>query len=522
VMATPAISVFAEENRRDPIDIRMDIIHLKPVATVAFPVAAVVRTQAQHGEAIRGIHKQLLGVPIQEEMTALRFRVDIAEAENASLRDRIKTTEAIKKITRKRKREARVEIEKQLLQFRSPSVRTERISGSSRVREEDISKNAFRTRYGHYEFQVMPFGLTNAPAIFMDLMNQEQLYAKFLKCEFWIPKVLFLGQAIASQGIHVDPAKIESIKEWPSPKTAMKIRQVFRANVVADTLSMKERNKPFQVRALVMTISLDLTKKILKAQTEAIEPENLKFKDVGGRSKYSVHPGPDKMYQDAEQLYWWPNMKSDIATYVSMCLTCIRVKVEHQKPSGLSVQLEIPSGSKKISPWILVTKLPRTQSGNYTIWVVVDRLTKSAHFLPIKENDPMDELVRLYSEEVVTRHGIPVSIICDHDLRLKLPQHLIRVHNTFNVSNLKKCLSDEPLAISLDEIHIDDKLFFVEEPIEIIDREVKQLKQSCIPIIKVQWNSRRGPEFTWEREDRFRKKHSHLFTKIVSSTNAAF
>ncbi|GJU11669.1 putative reverse transcriptase domain-containing protein [Tanacetum coccineum] len=134
-----------------------------------------------------------------------------------------------------------------------------------RVREQDIPKTAFRTRYGHYEFQVMPFGLTNAPAVFMDLMNRvckpyldkfvivfiddiliyskdekeheehlkailellkkEKLYAKFSKCEFWIPKVQFLGHVIDSRGIHVDPAKIESIKDWASPKTPTEIRQ---------------------------------------------------------------------------------------------------------------------------------------------------------------------------------------------------------------------------------------------------------------------------------------------------------
>ncbi|GJS44071.1 hypothetical protein Tco_0569114 [Tanacetum coccineum] len=97
--------------------------------------------------------------------------------------------------------------------------------------------------------------------------------------------------------------------------------------------------------------------------------------------------------------------------------------------------------------------------------------------------------------------------------KLKLPQELIRVHNTFHVSNLKKCYVDEPLVVPLDGHHIDDKLHFMEEPIEIIDREVKQLKQSRIPIVKVRWNSRGGPEFTWEREDQFRKKYPHLFTK---------
>ncbi|GJU92099.1 hypothetical protein Tco_1304522 [Tanacetum coccineum] len=111
VMAAPTILVFAEENLRDPIDIRVDIIHPEPVAAVAFPAAAAVRTQAQHMEAIRGIHEHLLGVPIQEELTALRFRIDIAEAENASLRARIKTTEAIENITRNRERQVRIKME---------------------------------------------------------------------------------------------------------------------------------------------------------------------------------------------------------------------------------------------------------------------------------------------------------------------------------------------------------------------------------------------------------------------------
>nr|GEX75632.1 putative reverse transcriptase domain, ribonuclease H-like domain, aspartic peptidase domain protein [Tanacetum cinerariifolium] len=304
-------------------------------------------------------------------------------------------------------------------------------------------------------------------------------------------------------------------------------------------------------------------------------------------------------------------MKADIATYVSKCLTCLKVKAEHQKPSGLLVQPEIPQWKWDNITMDFVTKLPKAKNGNDTIWVVVDRLTKSAHFLPIKETDPMDKLARLYLKEVVTRHGIPVSIICDRDPRftsnfwkafkkamgtrldMSMAYHpetdgqsertiqtledmlracvidfgngwerhlplvefsynnsyhasiktapfealygrkcrspicwvevgdaqltgpelihettkkiLSRVHNTFHVSNLKKCLSDKPLAISLDEVHIDDKLRFVEEPVEFMDREVKRLKQSRIPIIKVRWNSRRGPKFTWEREDKFRK-----------------
>ncbi|GJY51685.1 putative reverse transcriptase domain-containing protein [Tanacetum coccineum] len=105
--------------------------------------------------------------------------------------------------------------------------------------------------------------------------------------------------------------------------------------------------------------------------------------------------------------------------------------------------------------------------------------------------------------------------------KLELPQELSRVHNTFHVSNLKRCYSDDPLTVPLDGLHVDDKLQFVEEPVEIMDREVKQLRHSRVPIVKVRWNSKRGPEFTWEREDQFKKKYPHLFTKTAPSSSAA-
>ncbi|GKE77740.1 putative reverse transcriptase domain-containing protein, partial [Tanacetum coccineum] len=218
-----------------------------------------------------------------------------------------------------------------------------------------------------------------------------------------------------------------------------------KANVVADALSRKERSKPLSVRALVMTIGLDLPKQILNAKTEAGKPENIKNEDVGGmlletskdpekyrtkkleprangtlcfngrswlpcyddlrtvimheshKSKYSIHPGSDKMYQDIKKLYWWPNIKANIATYVSKCLTCAKVKAEHQRPSGLL--------------------LPKSSQGYDTIWVIVDRLTKSAIFVPIRETDPMEKLARMYLKEVATRHVIPVLIICDRGPR---------------------------------------------------------------------------------------------------------
>nr|GEZ82701.1 putative reverse transcriptase domain-containing protein [Tanacetum cinerariifolium] len=217
-----------------------------------------------------------------------------------------------------------------------------------------------------------------------------------------------------------------------------------KANVVADALSRKERIKPIRVRALVMNISLEHPKKILNAQTEAQKPKNIKNEDIGGmlvenskdpeklriekletrmdetlclngrswlpcygdlrtvimheshKSKYSIHSSSDKMYQDMKKLYWWPNMKADIATFVCKCLTCAKVKVEHQRPSGLLEQPRIPEWKWDNITMDFVTKLPKSSQGYDTIWVIVDRLTKSAIFTPIRETDPMDKLTRIY------------------------------------------------------------------------------------------------------------------------------
>ena len=812
-----------------------------------------------------------------------------------------------------------------------------------RVQEEDIPKTAFRTRYGHYEFLVMPFGLTNAPAVFMDLMNrvckpyldkfvivfiddilvysktetehqthlrlllerlrEEQLYAKLSKCDLWMREVQFLGHIINSEGIHVDPAKIQAIRNWEAPRTPTEVRQflglagyyrrfiegfskiatpltqlthkdkkyqwgekqeeafnllkqklcsapilslpngtdgftvycdasihglgcvlmqgekviayasrqlkiheknysthdlelgavVFalkiwrhylygtkcdiftdhkslqhifnqkdlnmrqrrwvelindyecaikyhpgKANVVADALSRKNTPSTRRVRALQLTIHSDLPERIHTAQLEALKEENLRAESLRGmeqyletradgvrhfmnriwvplfgnirglimeeahKSRYYIHQGQDKMYSDLKNVYWWPRMKADIAAYVSKCLTCSKVKIEYQKPPGLLQQPEIPNWKWEQIAMDFVTKLPRTPSGYDTIWVVVDRLTKSAHFIPMKETDNTSKLAQLYMKVVVSRHGVPLSIISDRDTKftshfwkslhkalgtkitmstayhpqtdgqsertiqtledllrsciidfgkswethlplvefsynnsyhtsinaapfealygrkcrspvcwaevgdsqltgpdivhettekivqirnrlaaardrqksyadkrkrplefkvgdkvllkvspwkgvirfgkrgklnpryvgpffitnrighlayqLDLPKELSSVHNVFHVSNLKKCLAEaeKGLVVPLEEIQINENLKFVEEPVEIMDREEKQLKQSRIPIVKVRWNARRGPEYTWEREDEMMKKHPHLFRNTSS------
>ena len=220
---------------------------------------------------------------------------------------------------------------------------------------------------------------------------------------------------------------------------------------MADALSRKETTK--RVRALQPTIHTGLPTQILNAQTEALKEDNLKAESLRGmdkqleiksdgiryfmeriwvpyfgnlrelvmdeahKSRYTVHPGSDKMYHDLKVLYWWPGMKADIATYVSKCLTCAKVKVEYQKPSGLLQQPEIPMWKWEQISMDFITKLPKTSSGCDTIWVIVDRLTKSIHFLAIKETDKMERLTRIYIKEVFSWHGVPISIISDRDAR---------------------------------------------------------------------------------------------------------
>ncbi|GKB04383.1 putative reverse transcriptase domain-containing protein [Tanacetum coccineum] len=194
-----------------------------------------------------------------------------------------------------------------------------------------------------------------------------------------------------------------------------------KANVVADALSQKERIKPLRAENLR---GMDKSFEISPDGTRCIK--NLSWLPLFGnlrdlimhkshKSKYSIHPGSDKMYQDLKKLYWWPNMKAIIAEYVGKCLTCSRVKAECQKPSGLLVQPEIPMWAVGEITMDFITKLPKTSNRHDTIWVIIDRLTKSAHFIPTQETDSMETLTRLYIKEIVSRHGVPISIISDHD-----------------------------------------------------------------------------------------------------------
>ncbi|GKB66292.1 putative reverse transcriptase domain-containing protein [Tanacetum coccineum] len=154
-----------------------------------------------------------------------------------------------------------------------------------------------------------------------------------------------------------------------------------------------------------MTFQSSIKDRILAAQKEVVD-------ESAGLQK-----GADKMYDDLRDKYWWPGMKKDIAMYVSKCLTCLKVKAEHQRPSDLLQQPEIPEWKWEGITMDFMTKFPRTSSGHDTIWVIVDRLTKFAHFQPMREDYKMDRLARLYLNEIVARHGVPISIISDRDSR---------------------------------------------------------------------------------------------------------
>nr|GFA10861.1 hypothetical protein [Tanacetum cinerariifolium] len=339
----------------------------------------------------------------------------------------------------------------------------------------------------------------------------------------------FLGHVINGNGIHVDPSKIEAVKNQKAPRTltesSIKDRILAAQKEAVDEFAGLQRglDEMIEQKSDGTMYYLDRIWVPLKGKVRTLIIYETH------KSKYSVHPGAGKMYYDLRDRYWWSGMKKDIDEY-----------------EGIAKDF--------------VTKLPRTSSGHDTIWVIVDRLTKSAHFLPMREDYKVDRLARLYLNEIVARHGVPISSISNRDsrftsrkcrspisglrlgnksytdkrrkplefgvgdyvllkvspwkgvvrfgkkgklaprfvrpfeiiekvgpvaYRLDLPEELNGVHDTFHVSNLKKCLADPTLQVPLDEIRVDAKLNFVKEPVEILEREFKKLKRSRIAIVKV-------------------------------------
>ncbi|KAL0551924.1 hypothetical protein IC582_011017 [Cucumis melo] len=477
-----------------------------------------------------------------------------------------------------------------------------------RIKDEDVPKTAFRSRYGHYEFIVMSFGLMNAPAVFMDLMNrvfrefldtfvivfiddiliyskteaehEEHLRMvlqtlrdnklKFSKCEFWLKQVSFLGHVVSKAGVSVDPAKIEAVTGWTRSSTVSEVRSFLGlagyyrrfvenfSRIATPLTQLTRKGAPFVwskacedsfqnlkqklVTAPVLTVPdgsgsfviySDASKKglgcvlmqqgkvvayasrqlksheqnypthdlelaavvfalkiwrhylygekiqiftdhkslkyfftqkelnmrqrrwleIIDAQSndpylvekrglaEAGQAVEFSLSSDGGllferrlcvpsdsavktellseahSSPFSMHPGSTKMYQDLKRVYWWRNMKREVAEFVSRCLVCQQVKAPRKKPAGLLQPLSIPEWKWENVSMDFITGLPRTLRGFTVIWVMVDRLTKSAHFVPGKSTYTASKWAQLYMSEIVRLHGVPVSIVSDRDAR---------------------------------------------------------------------------------------------------------
>nr|GEX21359.1 hypothetical protein [Tanacetum cinerariifolium] len=407
-----------------------------------------------------------------------------------------------------------------------------KIKDRSFHRDEDIPITAFRSRYNHYEFQVMPFGLTNAPALFMDLMNRvckpyldkfvivfideiliylkskeehkehlktvmkllkkEQLYAKFSKCDFWLQSVQFLGHVIDSKGIHVDPTKIEAIKNWATPTTPTEVRRFlelagyYRRFIKGFSLISKpltkltQKNKKYEWGKDEEEAFQLLKQKLCCAPTLSL-PE--------GTEDFVVYCDASLKGFRAKELNMrqrrWIELLSDYD-----CEICYH-------PDKVNVVAD--ALSRKEREPLRVRALVMTVHQN-----LPEQIRNAQSGAMKKKNVKAKNLGRLIKA---------IFKIRSDGIRLDLPRELQGIYNTFRVSNLKKCLSNESLIIPLDEIQLDDKLHFIEEPVEIMDREMKRLKQSRIPIVKVRWDSRRGPEYTWEREDQRKNKYPHLFTR---------
>nr|GEV36433.1 hypothetical protein [Tanacetum cinerariifolium] len=514
-----------------------------------------------------------------------------------------------------------------------------------RVHEDDIPKTAFRTRYGHFEFNVMPFGLTNAPAIFMDLINRvcRPYLDKFMKVFIddiliysktqeehveHLREVQFLGHVINGNGVHVDPRKIKVVKNWKAPKTPFEKCKTFdwgdeheltyqtlkdklcnapvvycdasgiglggvlmqrgkmiayvsrqlkiheknytthdlelgeielfsdydceicyhpgKANVVADALSRKEKVKPKRVRAMNMTLQSSIMDRILAAQKKAVDASAI------------LQKGLDKMIERRSDgtLYYldriWVHLKGKsmqevletrldmstayhpqtdgqsertIQTLEDMLRACVLdfggswdvllllVEFSYNNSYHFSTRcapFEALYGRKYRSPIMWAGVREGQLIGPELVQETSEKILQIKDRLKTARDHKKKGVVRFGKKgKLAPRFVLPFKIIEKVGpvaYRLDFHEELNGVYDMFHVSNHKKCLADLILQVPLDEIRVDGKLNFVEEPVEILDREFKKLKQSRISIIKVRWNSKCGPEFTWGRKDQMKLK----------------
>ncbi|GJZ33452.1 putative reverse transcriptase domain-containing protein [Tanacetum coccineum] len=404
-----------------------------------------------------------------------------------------------------------------------------------RVHEDAIPKTAFRTRYRHFESMVMPFGLTNALAVFMDLMNRvcKPYLGRFVIV--FIDDILAYSKSKEEHEVHLKLV-LETLRK----------EKLY----VGDALCRKERVKSRRVRGM-----------ILAAQSEAFKQENVllvgSVMDEAHASRYLVHPGADKTYYNLGDMYclrylseneiespWilslnfqgqsnnskeWNSSDDQLRLRWMIYLVVLADAAESVRDA---IGFEYCLASSKIGESSL-TGLELVQETTDKVVLVkenpkavrdrqksyVDYRRKSLEFevgdRVLLRVSPWKGVVRFGKKgKLAPRYVGPFEIlerIGPVAYRLRLPEELSGVHDTFHVSNLKKCLADASLHVPLNEIKVDKTLRFIEEPVEILGREIKSLKHSKIPLVKVRWDLKRGPEFTWEREDYMKSKYPQLF-----------
>nr|GEV01539.1 hypothetical protein [Tanacetum cinerariifolium] len=482
-----------------------------------------------------------------------------------------------------------------------------------RVHVDDIPTTAFRTRYRHFDFIVMPFGLTNAPAeeyelhlgLILELLMKEKLYAKFLKYEFWLQEVQFLRHVIngdvyyrrfienfskIAKSLNILTQKSKTfywVEEQEKAFQTLKDK-LCNAPVLAlldgpkdFVLKIHEKNYTTHDLELGTVIfALKIWRYYLYGMKSIIYTNHKSLQHILNQKELNMRQRRwIELFSDYDCRIRYHPVEYQVKILVAQkeasdkttknteragrtdrtCLTCLKVKAKHQRLSGLLQQPKILAWKGERIAMDFITKLQRTSSGHDVIWVIMDRLTKSAYFLSMRKDYKMDRAcvldfegswdVHLSSVEFSYNNSYHSSMRCAPfealygmvhfekkeklaprfvgpfeiterislvAYRLRLPEELNGFHDTFHVSNIKKCLAEPTLQIPLDEIQIDDKLKFMEKPMEILEREFKKIKWSRISIVKVWWNSKRGHEFTWEREDQMKLKYSHLFNSNTS------
>ncbi|GJT95667.1 putative reverse transcriptase domain-containing protein [Tanacetum coccineum] len=386
----------------------------------------------------------------------------------------------------------------------------------------------------------------------LELLKKEKLYAKFSKCEFWLQEVHFLGHVVNQNGIHVDPSKIKAAKNWKAPTTPSEIRSF---------LGLAEREEAFQ------TLKSNLSDAPILSLPDGVE-DFIVYYDA---SNQGLELGAVVFALKTWRHYVYGTKKSVVYTdhkslqYIfdqkELNMRSKEVKAEHQRPSGLLQQPEKPEWKWNKITMNFITKLPKMKSRHDTIWTLKDMLRacvidfggnwdvllplakfsynngyhlsircapfeefygrkcrlpvllaeigKSSLIGPELVQETTDKIV-LIKEKLKAARDRQKSYV---DNRQKPLEFKVgdRCAWTLPHANLKKCLADANLHVPLDEIKIDKTPCFVEEPVEIIDREVRSLKRSKISLVKGRWNSKRGPEFTWEREDHMKSKYPQLF-----------